>query len=306
MKNYKTMIAGSVLFSALLAASTAMALTPASFVKLDGGNLTLGHVFPDVQDQAAFVLAPAPKAGETMVLTSADLNRIARHFNLDWQPSAAAQEIVTIETASRGITKDQLNQALTQELERFNPGQTLDIEMTEKKSDLQIPESAELSFTGTTFDHETGRFTTRLRAGEIEKTITGRAYLVVSVPVLKQPMRADDIIGANDIAYIDVRANNLSSTAIVDAQKLLNMTPKRAVSAMRPVLANDVMAPISVKKGDLVTMTLVQGAMNLTAQGRAMDSGSVGDIVRIINTSSSRVIEGVITAPQTVTIKPAG
>ncbi len=52
----------------------------------------------------------------------------------------------------------------------------------------------------------------------------------------------------------------------------------------------------------MVTMTLETGQMQLTAQGRALDNGAAGDVVRIMNTSSNQVIEGVVQGLRTVSV----
>jgi len=46
--------------------------------------------------------------------------------------------------------------------------------------------------------------------------------------------------------------------------------------------------------------------MTLTASGKALSDGSQGELVRIVNTSSSRVIEAVVTGPNMVTVNPSG
>jgi flagella basal body P-ring formation protein FlgA len=72
---------------------------------------------------------------------------------------------------------------------------------------------------------------------------------------------------------------------------------------MRPVAVADIEAPALVKKGDLVTVVLKSGMLNLTVQGRAMQGGAEGDSVHVINTASNRLMEGVVTGQQTVAVQ---
>jgi flagella basal body P-ring formation protein FlgA len=300
-------IAAGMFGLTIVTAHIAAAATPASFVKLSGPQLTLGDVFPDVTASADHVLAPAPEPGKELVLSSSDLLRIARHFNLSWQPSTGREKLV-VESSGTIVSVDDVKAALNAEIAKFYPGQSFDIDLNEKKAEIAVPADADsnITFSRTQFDHDSGTFRTLARVGGKEKEFSGRVFILASIPVLKRPLRAGDVIGAEDLTYVDIRENTLSDAAIVDAQRLIGMTPKRAVAAMRTILSGDVTAPLSLKKGDLVTMILNSGSLNLTAQGRSLDQGAIGDIVRIINTSSNRIIEGVITAPQTVTIKTAG
>ena len=122
------------------------------------------------------------------------------------------------------------------------------------------------------------------------------------MPVLTKAMRSGDVISVNDIQYIDMRANAVSASTLVSTESLVGQTPRRGVPAMRPLAAGDLTAPVAVKKGEMVTMTLESGQMQLTAQGRALDNGAAGEVVRIMNTSSNQVIEGVVKGLRTVSV----
>jgi flagellar basal body P-ring formation protein FlgA len=58
--------------------------------------------------------------------------------------------------------------------------------------------------------------------------------------------------------------------------------------------------PIVVTKGQTITMLFHAPGVELTAMGRSMGEGGVGDTVTVQNPSSFRMIIGVVTAPGTV------
>jgi len=45
--------------------------------------------------------------------------------------------------------------------------------------------------------------------------------------------------------------------------------------------------------------------ITVTAQGKAQQDGAEGETVRVINTQSNRVVEGVVTGPGTIEIRTA-
>ena len=94
--------------------------------------------------------------------------------------------------------------------------------------------------------------------------------------------------------------------ALQDAEDLIGMSPLRALSAQRPVKKSDIRSPILVPKGSLVTMVFRTDRMVLTAQGRALQSGSKGDVIRILNAKTHRTIDGLVVNSGTVTVKPLG
>jgi len=65
--------------------------------------------------------------------------------------------------------------------------------------------------------------------------------------------------------------------------------------------------PQVVTKGSLVTMVLQQKSMTLTAQGKALEAGSDGQVIRVVNTMSNRTVEAVVIGPNQVSVsKPGG
>ena len=78
------------------------------------------------------------------------------------------------------------------------------------------------------------------------------------------------------------------------------MQTRRMLSAGQPFRAEDVRRPIVVTKGQTVTMQFAAPGVELTAMGRAMSEGGVGDTVTIQNPVSYRMIAGTVVAPGTV------
>lgn len=123
-----------------------------------------------------------------------------------------------------------------------------------------------------------------------------------AVPVLKNPMRQGDVISADDIDYIDIRSNNVAASTIVDARRLIGMSPRRAVAGLKPVAMSDIAMPVLVKKGDMVVIELKSGGIHLTTQGRAIDSGAEGETVHVENPSSHHVVQAVVTGAKAVSV----
>ncbi len=60
-----------------------------------------------------------------------------------------------------------------------------------------------------------------------------------------------------------------------------------------------------VAKNSLVTVHLVTANMTLTVQGRAMEDGSMGEAIRVMNTKSNSVITAVVRGPGEVEVVTA-
>jgi len=78
------------------------------------------------------------------------------------------------------------------------------------------------------------------------------------------------------------------------------MQARRVLGAGQALRGTDVRRPIVVNKGQVVTMTFSAPGVEVTATGRAMSEGGVGDTVTIQNPASYRMISATVTAPGTV------
>jgi len=110
------------------------------------------------------------------------------------------------------------------------------------------------------------------------------------------------VITERDIKWMKVRQNRLPRGVIVDINELIGKSPKRWLRMGIPVRAANVQPPILVPKGSLVTIYLKVPRMMLTAQGKALENGSDGDVIRINNTQSNRVIEAEVTGVAKVAV----
>ena len=103
-----------------------------------------------------------------------------------------------------------------------------------------------------------------------------------------------------------MHSNRLRTGTVVDVNELIGKAAKRGLRPGLPVRANDIQRQILVPKGSLVTIVLKAPKMTLTAQGKALEDGSDGDTVRILNTQSNKVIEAEVTGAAKVAVLSTG
>jgi flagella basal body P-ring formation protein FlgA len=94
----------------------------------------------------------------------------------------------------------------------------------------------------------------------------------------------------------------VASDVVRPLSELLGMVPRRALKAGEMIRSADLAKPILVEKAALVTVTYAGKGLTLTMRGRSQGSGSMGDVVKVQNLQSKKVVEGVITGPGQVTI----
>jgi len=122
--------------------------------------------------------------------------------------------------------------------------------------------------------------------------------MVVVVP--NRDIGRGETIGESDLAYGTIPASTVFTGIATSVDQLKGMEARRMLRANEVVRTDDVRHPIVVQKGAIVTMTFEAPGVTLTASGRAMGEGGVGDTITVQNPASFRMISGVVTGPGSV------
>ncbi len=293
------------LLAALPATAAAPLLRPA--VEVDNAHVTLGDLFENpggVGDQVVF---PAPAPGESIRLTIADAFDLAASHGLGWQPLAPF-EYVVITRAWRLLERDEVMQPLQAALTRAGagrePGERVSVDIPARAVQVKVARGAlaDISIEDMAYDERNGRFqaTVVIRDSFREprrQTVTGRALIVVDLPVLRSRLRPDQVVRADDVEFRSFRTERVPAGALADPADFVGLSPKRSLTPGRPVLADDLGPPTIVKRGALVTMQVINPKMRLIATGRAQDPGALGDVIRVQNVQSRLVVEAVVIGP---------
>ena len=114
------------------------------------------------------------------------------------------------------------------------------------------------------------------------------------VVVPAHDIQRGDVIADTDLSYVAVAA--LPTSGIVTSMNELDgMQARRMLRAGEPVRNDDVRRPILVTKGSTITMTFDAPGVTLTAIGKAMTEGGMGETVTILNPVSYRQVTAVVT-----------
>jgi flagella basal body P-ring formation protein FlgA len=120
------------------------------------------------------------------------------------------------------------------------------------------------------------------------------------VVVPNRDIARGETIAESDLVYGTIPSTTVFSGIATSIDELKGMEARRMLRANEIVRIDDVRHPIIVTKGSIVTMTFEAPGVTLTASGRAMGEGGVGDTITVQNPASFRQISGVVTGPGTV------
>ena len=137
-------------------------------------------------------------------------------------------------------------------------------------------------------------------AGIIAGAILANDFAAVAAAeelVAARNIRAGDIITASDI----LSPNN--HDAMRRAVNIIGLEATRTFYEGQPVREADLISPTLIKRNAIVQMEFAQGPMTISAEGRALDKGSLGDRIRVMNLLSKRIVVTTVTGNNTVKAK---
>jgi flagellar basal body P-ring formation protein FlgA len=307
MKQILIMLAAAMCF---VAAVTAQAATLRPDATIDADVVTVGDLFDGAGEAEGGTVGRAPAPGRKAVYDATFLARAARAFGLDWRP-ASVHDRVVLTRASTLVRADEVQLAIQQALaDRVAEGR-VEVELDNRLLELHLPAggTADVVVESVNHDQQQGRFAATIvvsAAGAQERfSVTGRAGSVIEVPVLNRSVKSGEVIGEADIAWVELRQARTNDDVLRDAGALVGMSPRRTLPPNAPVRSRDLREPSLVTRGSLVTIRLESRSMVLTAQGRALEDGADGQVVRVVNTMSNRTIEATVAGPGIVAVARA-
>ena len=278
-------------------------------VIVEDNYITLGDLFENAGANAGKKIAYAPAPGKRATFDAKWLFRVASAYKLDWRPFTMNTNSV-VERASQVIQRDEIHDALIQALQARGVKSGFELELAAGTMNLHVAanNAGTVGIEGLTFDAGNGRFvaTVAVPANDpaAQRTrVTGKIHKLVSVPVLADNKKRGDVIRASDIQWRDVRASNVRDHVITDDDELIGMAAKNEIKADSAINISQLRRPLLVAKGALVTIELAQGGMSLSAQGKAQEEGSLGDVIKVMNNRSNKIIEAKINGNNRVAVQ---
>jgi flagellar basal body P-ring formation protein FlgA len=291
-------------------ASKAMAAEPRAVSTVTSDTLRAGDIFTGLTpDQAEYVLGNPPDPGKDMVLDAHVLVRVAQAIDLNWTPRSPAEK-VTVRRAATIVGEDDIRKALSNELRSRGIDGKFGVAFSDALTPQMIlPEDqpGTVAVKSMRFDPRKDWFEAILVAPSLkhpvmEMPVAGRVQRLVSVPVLRNTMRTGDIIGSADIQTIDMPSEDIQAGMLLKAENLAGMTPDRLIAAGKPVRDTEIRRPQVISRGDFITLVYKNGTMFLTTKGKSSQNAAMGDIVRVVNVSSSRTVQGIASGDHEVTV----
>ena len=277
---------------------------------LHSSTVRLSDLFDGIDGKTDRVLGPGPGPGGRIVVEAAQLGAIARQFAVEWRPGSSADRAM-LERPGRPLRRDDVMDAIRSALIAAGASADCDVDLAGFSPPL-VPVDAvpRPVVSDLDYDAAVGRFSAMLSvAGEgmdpLHLRVDGRADDTILLPVAATRLVAGGIVRPSDVRTARVRTSLLRGDVMHNPSDAFGMQTKRMIAPGQPLFVNDLMRPSMVVKGATVLMVLDSPGIALTAQGQAIESGAIGERIRILNPSSRATIEAEVTGPDRVRVAPS-
>ena len=283
-------------------------------VTVSGDVVRIGDLIDNAGAAAQIAVYRAPDLGTTGTLPTAQVISVLRAHQVIGVDTRDLRQI-TVTRLARTIDAKDIEQQVAQALEhRSGLGDAANLNLTfdREVEDLRL----EASNTGAMqpisvrYDARSARFDvifdianasvsapTRLR-------FTGSVIETVEAAVLARNIDRNEILKASDV-LVERRPKAEVGGDGASRARVIGMQARRQLRAGQALKVADLVRPDLVQRDQTVTLIYEAAGLYLTIRGKALDSGTEGDVVSVLNLQSKRTVTGTVIGRGQVAISVA-
>lgn len=322
------MVRSLLIATALLTATTAAALAqgaPAhddailapvlrAKVVVTGELVRVGDVIDNAGAAAQIAIYRAPDLGTTGSLPVAQILAALRAQQVIGVDAGNIKE-VSVARLARSIEPKEIEAAVAGALAHRNGlGEAANISLTFDREiqDIRLEASniGALQPVAARFEPRNGRFDVNFEVASDDGSsaarlrFTGTAVETVEAAVLMRDVERTDVLKASDIEVQRRPKAEIGGDAAA-RDRVIGMQMRRPLRAGQALKTADLVKPDLVQRDQSVTLISETAGLYLTVRGKAVDNGTEGDVVNVLNLQSKRTVTGVVIGRGQVAIQVA-
>ena len=273
----------------------------------------IGDLIDNAGAAAQIAVYRAPDLGTTGTIPTAQVLSALRAHQVIGVNTRDIKDVAVTRLA-RNVAVNDIKAAVAKALEHrsgLGDADSLALAFDRDLQDLHLEasNSGEMQPTAVHVDQRSGRFDVTLQIANDSGTPTqlrysGTAIEMVMAAVLTRDVERTEVLKASDIV-VERRPRVEVGTDAAVRDQAVGMQMRHGMRAGRPLRVADLVRPDLVQRDQTVTIIYQTAGIYLTTRGKALDSGTEGDVVSVVNAQSKRTITGVVTGRGQVTIEVA-
>jgi flagella basal body P-ring formation protein FlgA len=283
-------------------------------VTVSSDVVRIGDVIDNAGTSAQIAIYRAPDLGTTGTLPTAQVLSALQAHQVIGVDTRDISEIQVTRPA-RTLDAKEIELAIGRALEhRGGLGDAANISLTFDRdvADLKLEASntGAMQASSARYEPRSNRFDVTLEiASDSVSTptrlrFTGTAVETVEAVVLARTVERNEVIKASDVT-LERRPKAEAGSDVAPRDRVIGMQARRQLRAGQALKAADLAKPDLVQRDQTVTLVYEATGLYLTIRGKALDNGTDGDVVSVLNLQSKRTVSGVVLGRGQVSISAA-
>ena len=308
-------------FAAVMLAAPALANTPADPVvpslkdtaAVEGEFVRLGDLIDNIGSNAKTPVFRAPELGQTGTIQVYRVIEAARANGVSVFDTRGISEVV-ITRAARTIPLAEIERAVAETAaKQIGIGDPDNVavyfDASVRPFAVELNAATALRIVQFNYDPRSQRFDASVdvpgsaTARKKAVRISGYLYESVEVPTLARAFTRGEIIRDGDIEMQRRPKAELTPDTIRNTAAVVGHAARRDLRAGLPLRISEMMKPELVGRGDNVTLTFESPGVVLSVRARAVESGTEGDVIQVINPQSKRTVQATVDGPGHVIVR---
>lgn len=123
-----------------------------------------------------------------------------------------------------------------------------------------------------------------------------------AVVIASKPLASGTVIAADDVELSSLEVSQLVGAYLTTLDDAIGMGVKRPIAQGRPIFSQQLEQPILIRRGESVIISAESGILAVKMTGTALADGRRGELIRVKNLTSARIIDARVIAPGQVTV----
>jgi flagellar basal body P-ring formation protein FlgA len=298
-----------VLIAALLAAGTASALAedvlvPAlrANVTITGDVVRIGDMVDNAGNAAQIAIYRAPDLGTTGSLPTAQVLGILRAHQVIGVDTRDLKAI-SVTRLARTLDARDIELQVARALERRSGlGEAANLSLTFDRDvqslQLDAANTGTLQPVSARYEPRSGRFDVSFEiandaSAPTKLRFTGTAVETVEAAVLARDVERNEVLKSSDVV-IERRPKAEVGNDTASRDRAVGMQARKQMRTGQALRVADLAKPDLVTRDQNVTLIYESSGLYLTIRGKALEGGTEGDVVNVLNLQSRRTVSGIV------------
>lgn len=137
----------------------------------------------------------------------------------------------------------------------------------------------------------------------LSNRINGKYCEFLLVPVLNKVIKKGKIITKDDILLTRINSAAFKKNQITNQEDIIGKTSRSIITPHKAISFAEIIDPILVEKGKIISLIYDNNQVSIKMSVQAMESGSIGDVIKVKNLKSNVILNASVSGESTVTIK---